>query len=231
MEFLLILALLLFSITRSCCLEGNGTHSDVLAPQEVRFVSLDYKNILHWKQHANSTNNQQYYVQWKVYGKKHWTKAAKCQGIRRLHCDLSQETSDPREWYYARVLAAHSGFHSPWVLTARFNPKWETSVSPPTVKLRVTEKGIVVQLKPPRSAHRRLNGSWISMRRLQRMSYTVYIMHNDVDQKTLEIESCAKQFLISDLSRRTTYCLQAESRLHLLDRRSPLSPKACVTTL
>ncbi|KAJ7984913.1 hypothetical protein DPEC_G00359690 [Dallia pectoralis] len=225
MNSLLVVALLL------CVTLGRKTSSDVIAPQGVKFVSMDYINILHWKQHAKSNYNQKYYVQWKVYGEKHWTNAENCQGIRRLLCDLSLETSDPREWYYARVLAARSGLQSPWVLTRRFNPKWETSVSPPVVKLNVTREGVLVQLRPPRSPLTRRNGNWISVRKLQRMTYAIYVMQNDVEQKTMEIKSCAKRFLLSDLKPRTTYCLQAETRLYLLDRRSPLSPKACVTTL
>ncbi|XP_024243930.1 interleukin-22 receptor subunit alpha-2 [Oncorhynchus tshawytscha] len=231
MASLLIPTLLLCYSSLSRCSESKEYPLDVFTPQEVKFHSLDYRNVLHWKQHANSTNNQQYFVQWKVYGEKQWTNAKECHGISRLLCDLSKETSNSREWYYARVHAAHSGTQSPWVISARFNPKWETSVSPPTMKLHVTEKGIVVRLKPPRSPHRRPNGSWISVRRLQRMSFTIHLMQSDVEEETFEMEGCAKQLLISDLSPGTTYCLTAESRLHLLGRRSTRSPRACITTL
>uniref|UniRef100_A0A3B3QZA7 Interleukin 22 receptor subunit alpha 2 n=1 Tax=Paramormyrops kingsleyae TaxID=1676925 RepID=A0A3B3QZA7_9TELE len=138
--------------------------------REVKFHSVDYRNILHWKTQSHPDGNQKYFVQYKIYGEKHWTTARHCQGITQLYCDLSQQTSDPWERYYARVQAEVSGHQSSWVLSPRFNPHWETSVSPPTMRLNVTERAIVVRLKPPKSPYRRRRGSWISMKKLQKDS-------------------------------------------------------------
>ncbi|CAB1313251.1 unnamed protein product, partial [Coregonus sp. 'balchen'] len=167
-------------------ISGKGTPLDVFAPQEVKFHSLDYRSVLHWKQHANST------------------KLCPMQrSASRLLCDLSQETSDPREWNYARVRRRPLRNPVFMGLNRQIQP----------------QKDIVVRLKPPHSPHRRPNGSWISVRKLQRMSYTIHLMHNDVEE-----------LLISGLRPWTTYCLQAESQLHLLDRRSTRSPRARVTS-
>lgn len=60
------------------------------------------------------------------YGDKEWTNTKHCQGIKSLQCDLSQETSDPREWYYARVRSLSAESYSPWVLSPRFHPHWDS---------------------------------------------------------------------------------------------------------
>jgi len=60
------------------------------------------------------------------YGDKEWTNSDHCQGIHKLECDLSQATSDPREWYYARVRSLSPEGNSSWVLSHRFYPQWES---------------------------------------------------------------------------------------------------------
>ncbi|TKS85806.1 Interleukin-20 receptor subunit alpha [Collichthys lucidus] len=112
-------------------------------PTNVRFNSLDYKNILVWTPPTNSTTLQ-YYVQWKIYGEAQWLDVKGCQGIHRHHCDLSAVTSDTREWYYARVHASSlPASKSNWALSPRFSPRWDTVISPPVLRLNVTEEGIV----------------------------------------------------------------------------------------
>lgn len=131
------------------------------APREVKFHSVDYKNILYWTPPTNSTSLQ-YYVQWKMwdnththtllhiyscgcrflvvcnldfyyqsiidllvsYGEPEWLDVVGCQGIRKLQCDLSDVTSTPREWYYARVHASSPpASKSGWTLSSRFSPR------------------------------------------------------------------------------------------------------------
>ncbi|XP_036403221.1 interleukin-22 receptor subunit alpha-2-like [Megalops cyprinoides] len=202
-----------------------------IAPQQVRFYSLDFRNTLHWEAHSQSLSNTQYYVQYKVYGDKQWTDVPHCQGIHKLSCDLSQQTSEPRDWYYARVQAEARGLRSTWTLSPRFSPVWNTSVSPPGVELKVTEQGIVVRLRPPRSPYRRRSGSPVSVRKLQPLKYRIYLSHNNVVQKRQELDSCVRELLIEELEPGTTYCLRAESLPLRPSRSSGPGPSACVTTL
>ncbi|KAJ8360244.1 hypothetical protein SKAU_G00167690 [Synaphobranchus kaupii] len=190
--------LLLCNATFTWSLEvpGNMNLREDIAPQEVHFHSLDYRNILRWKHSGLSLGNPRYFVQYKIYGEKHWTNATHCQGIRELLCDLSQETAEPRSLYYARVQAVLDRAQSTWTLSPRFNPHWETSVSPPKVKLHVTEDGIVVRLRPPSSPFRRRNGSRVTVRKLQRLMYRVYLTHNNTVQEQWELESCVRKVLI-----------------------------------
>ncbi|MBN3309283.1 I22R2 protein, partial [Amia calva] len=145
------------------------------------FRSIDYKNVLHWKPGKGIYNGKAvYFVQHKIYGEKQWTNATHCLGITKMSCDLSQETSDRREFYYARVQAALSGVHSPWVLSQRFVPQWETFFSPPKVKLAAKERSILVHLRPPHSPYRRRKGGWISMKKLHKFNYRIYVSHGNI---------------------------------------------------
>ncbi|KAJ8372545.1 hypothetical protein AAFF_G00281500 [Aldrovandia affinis] len=265
-----VILLLLLNITLTCRVEASGSVHlrNEITPQEVRFHSLDYRNILHWKHHGHSHGNPHYFVQYKmrgrlltllkvqhtvkapyiatiacsiaivvafvicsfIYGDKHWTNVTHCQGIGEPLCDLSLQTSEPRDSYYARVKAALQGAWSTWALSPRFNPHWDTAVSPPGVTLNVTKKGIVVRLRAPISPYKRRNGSRISIRKLQKMLYRIYLTHNNVVQEEQELESCVRELLITDLKPRTTYCLQAETHILQLGRTSARSQAACVTT-
>lgn len=60
------------------------------------------------------------------YGDKEWSVCEPCQAIHEPQCDLSQETSDPRQWYYARVQARSSKGLSPWVTSTRLYPQWDS---------------------------------------------------------------------------------------------------------
>ncbi|XP_046886229.1 interleukin-22 receptor subunit alpha-2 isoform X2 [Hypomesus transpacificus] len=228
-SLLLLDLLLLWSICLSTCSAGPGDLPS-LSPQHVRFNSLDYKNVLKWDPPAGSSSDLHYHVQWKIYGEKQWRDVDGCQSIGRLTCDLSQVTSEPREWYYAQVSVSKPGSQSAWVLSPRFNPSWETSVSSPILRLSVKEQGIVVRLRPPRSPLRRANGKRISMARLQRLTYKVYLIPPNGKEEVFEVEGCSKQLMIPNLSPRTRYCLQAQSIQPLLRQSSPRGNAHCVST-
>ncbi|XP_072565482.1 interleukin-22 receptor subunit alpha-2 [Paramormyrops kingsleyae] len=223
---------LLLCTVMLCQPHASGCEENISSPvlREVKFHSVDYRNILHWKTQSHPDGNQKYFVQYKIYGEKHWTTARHCQGITQLYCDLSQQTSDPWERYYARVQAEVSGHQSSWVLSPRFNPHWETSVSPPTMRLNVTERAIVVRLKPPKSPYRRRRGSWISMKKLQKLTYRVYLMHSGSIQEVHKLEGHVTLLVIQHLQPNTTYCLQAEAHLPRLGRTGDRGPWFCITT-
>ncbi|XP_036373055.1 interleukin-22 receptor subunit alpha-2 [Megalops cyprinoides] len=227
---MMAIAFLMLQFSLVHCSEVLGI-PDVITPQEVKFQSLDYINVLHWKPNGLLSIAPEYFVQYKIYGEKHWTNVTHCQGINQLLCDLSQETSDPREWYYARVQAALPGASSPWVLSSRFNPHWETSVSPPRMKLKVTKQGIVVQLRTPSSPFVKKKGSCGSRRKFQRLTYNIYVIHDNMVQEEHKLDNCVSELLIKYLSPNTTYCLQAEAHIQRLGRSSKKGEKSCITTL
>ncbi|XP_073691266.1 interleukin-22 receptor subunit alpha-2 [Garra rufa] len=208
----------------------SPTPQDELAPLELQFHSLDFRNVLHWKHPHKAVKNLTYFVQHKIYGDKEWTDSENCQGIQSLECDLSQATSDPREWYYARIRSYSSERFSSWVLSQRFYPQWETTFSPPQIKATVTGRIISVQIKPPRTPLRGQKGSKIRVTKLQKLKFRIYVMHNDVEEEVYETDSCSKELVIEGLRPKTTYCLQAVSVTPRSGRKSLRSPSTCIST-
>ncbi|XP_062375478.1 interleukin-22 receptor subunit alpha-2 [Sardina pilchardus] len=197
---------------------------------ELNFQSLDYRNTINWKMQPSTLDTVLFSVQYKIYGDKQWTDAQHCQNISQHHCDLSKETSDPREWYYARVQVSSNGVLSEWTLSPRFHPQWESLFSPPTLKLNVTEQSIVVRVRAPRTAHRRANGGLVPITKYERLLFRIHLTHDNGEQEQHEMDGYTKELRIIDLKPKTTYCLQAET---LVPRRGQVShrgPTTCVTT-
>ncbi|XP_040905969.1 interleukin-22 receptor subunit alpha-2 [Toxotes jaculatrix] len=200
-----------------------ATEQAMLAPPaQVRFDSVDYKNILHWTPPTSNTSLQ-YYIQWKIYGETQWLDVDGCQGIRKHHCDLSDVTSDPREWYYARVHASNlPSSKSAWVLSPRFSPRWDTKISPPVLRLNVTEQGIVVRVKAPRPLVRKMHSS---------LHYNIYLIHTDGKEELFEMDCCSNKLTLKELSHKAKYCLQAQTVITLQAKLSARSSLKCATML
>ncbi|XP_044070121.1 interleukin-22 receptor subunit alpha-2 [Siniperca chuatsi] len=191
-------------------------------PTQVKFDSVDYKNILRWTPPTNSTSLQ-YYIQWKIYGEAQWLDVDGCQGIQKHQCDLSAVTSDPREWYYARVHASSlPSSKSAWALSPRFSPRWDTKISPPVLKLNVTEQGIVVRVKPPRVLVRKMHSS---------LQYKIYLIHTSGEEEVFEMDCCSNKVTLNELKHKGKYCLQAQTMIPLQAKTSARGSVKCVTML
>ncbi|XP_068597549.1 interleukin-22 receptor subunit alpha-2 [Brachionichthys hirsutus] len=190
-------------------------------PAKVRFDSVDYKNILRWTPHNNRTSLQ-YSVQWKIYGERQWVDVASCQEIQSLQCDLSEVTSEPREWYYGRVQASLPSSRSAWSVSPRFSPSWNTHISPPLLELTVTEQEIVVSLEPPKPAVQKMHSG---------LKYKIYLKRASGEEKAFEMDCCVDKLTIKRLDRKATYCLQAQVLAPLQAKLGARSPLKCVVTL
>uniref|UniRef100_A0A672JMW0 Interleukin 22 receptor, alpha 2 n=1 Tax=Salarias fasciatus TaxID=181472 RepID=A0A672JMW0_SALFA len=201
------------------CVEGTCSLNLLLCPEmlappaPVRFHSVDYKNVLHWSP-PNNGSSLQYHVQWKIYGEPEWLDVDRCQGVQRLDCDLSGVTSDPREWYYARVRAVSpsTSSQSAWALSPRFSPRMDTIISPPGLRVNFTERGIMVRVNPPRMHVRR-------MRNLLR--YKIYIIPSSGEEVRVKAFHYYKY----------TYCLQAQTVIPTQTKSSARSRLQCGTTV
>ncbi|TDH01459.1 hypothetical protein EPR50_G00180320 [Perca flavescens] len=195
----------------------------MLAPAtHVRFDSVDYKNVVRWTPPTNSSSLQ-YYVQWKIYGEPQWLDVDGCQGIQKHHCDLSVVTSDPREWYYARVHAVSlPSRKSAWALSPRFSPRWDTKISSPVLRVNITEQGIVVRVKPPRPAVRKMHSSLL---------YKIYLIHTSGEEEVFEMDCCSDKLTLNELKHKTKCCLQAQTIIPLQAKSSARSSVKCFTTL
>nr|XP_046258743.1 interleukin-22 receptor subunit alpha-2 [Scatophagus argus]XP_046258744.1 interleukin-22 receptor subunit alpha-2 [Scatophagus argus] len=211
--------LLLGAVLLGVTVQASVDQMMLAPPTQVRFDSVDYKNILWWAPPPNGTSLQ-YYVQWKIYGEPQWSDVDGCQGIQKHHCDLSGVTSEPREWYYARVLAsALPSRKSAWALSARFSPRWDTTISPPALRLNVTAQGIVVRVKPPKLLVRKMHSS---------LQYKIYLRHTSGDEEVFEMDCCFNKLTLKELKHKDKYCLQAQTVMPLQARSSARSSLKCV---
>ncbi|XP_068864630.1 interleukin-20 receptor subunit alpha isoform X2 [Aphelocoma coerulescens] len=102
-------------------------------PRNVHFESINMKNVLHWSAPEGTGDGVLYKVKYAVYGVGKWIRKPECRNINRTWCDLSSETSDYEEQYYASVKAFLNGTCSDWTETTRFNPLTDTKIDPPMV--------------------------------------------------------------------------------------------------
>ncbi|MBN3294250.1 I22R2 protein, partial [Polypterus senegalus] len=167
------------------------------------------------------------------YGDKRWTNKVECWGIKNTFCDLSQETAQSSEWYYARVRAAISRRKSGWAVSPRFIPAFTTVVTAPKIKLESTKSSLLIRVRPPHSPHRRRNGTWISMQKLRNLKHRVYILDNKLpDESEKKVyEGCARIILVAKLTSKTFYCVVVETIDVTSGWTSPRSEKRCIRTL
>ncbi|XP_047729322.1 interleukin-22 receptor subunit alpha-1 isoform X1 [Prionailurus viverrinus] len=109
---------------------AEGT-SDLL--QHVKFQSSNFENILTWDSRPESAPDTVYSVEYKKYGEREWLAKEGCQRITRKSCNLTLETGNPMEHYYARVTAISAGGSSATKMTDRFSSLYHTTIKPPNV--------------------------------------------------------------------------------------------------
>ncbi|XP_074675086.1 interleukin-20 receptor subunit alpha isoform X3 [Strix aluco] len=132
-------------------------------PKNVHFESINMKNVLHWSAPEGTGDGVLYKVKYLVYGAGKWIRKPECRNISRTWCDLSSETSDYEEQYYASVKAFLNGMCSDWMETTRFNPLTDTKIDPPTVSVSSTEKSISIILTAPEKWKRSPEGESVSL--------------------------------------------------------------------
>ncbi|KAK1889474.1 Interleukin-20 receptor subunit alpha [Dissostichus eleginoides] len=124
-------------------------------PINVIFSSVDLRNVLEWLPGSGTLDDTQFNftVQYAIYGdsgRAHWRAVPRCTDIVRRWCDLSNETGDPEQGYYARVRAVSRRASSSWVQTTRrFDPKWDTTFGPPMVSVEIKDNNATITLKGP----------------------------------------------------------------------------------
>ncbi|XP_077006949.1 interleukin-22 receptor subunit alpha-1 isoform X2 [Tamandua tetradactyla] len=101
--------------------------------QHVKFQSSNFENILTWESRPESTPGTVYSVEYKTYGEREWLAKAGCQRIPRKSCNLTAETGNLTEFYYARVTAIGAGGQVATKMTDRFSSLHHTTIRPPDV--------------------------------------------------------------------------------------------------
>lgn len=101
--------------------------------RHVKFQSSNFENILTWDGGSASTSDTVYSVEYKKYGERTWLAKADCQRITQKFCNLTMETRNHTEFYYAKVTAISPGGPPVTKMTDRFSSLQHTTIKPPDV--------------------------------------------------------------------------------------------------
>uniref|UniRef100_A0A8C7ZMY2 Fibronectin type-III domain-containing protein n=1 Tax=Oryzias sinensis TaxID=183150 RepID=A0A8C7ZMY2_9TELE len=178
-------------------------------PINVSFSSVNLRNVLHWLPGHDTPNDTHFTVQYSVDGGNQlkWRAVRQCTVIVRTWCDLSAQTSDLDDGYYARVRSVVRKKSSKWTgLQRRFDPKEESK-----------SHSLFFQIY---FIHFLGNSSNFFF--FGRQHERVFLQHHYVLQKGF--------FKYRLLSYNTKYCFSAQSRLVFMPIECQRSAWFCITT-
>ncbi|XP_069893089.1 interleukin-22 receptor subunit alpha-1 isoform X2 [Dipodomys merriami] len=102
-------------------LAAPGTEDGPALLQYVKFQSSNFENILTWDSGPETPPDTTYSVEYKTYGESMWLAKKGCQGITRKSCNLTMETGNLTELYYAKVTAVRPGGQPATKISERFS--------------------------------------------------------------------------------------------------------------
>nr|XP_019568810.1 PREDICTED: interleukin-22 receptor subunit alpha-1 [Rhinolophus sinicus] len=165
--------------------------SDLL--QHVKFQSSNFENILTWDSGPESAPDTVYSVEYKTYGHTEWLAKKGCQRITRKSCNLTMETGNLNEYYYARVTAISGGVRSAPKMTDRFIPPQHTTIKPPDVTCIPKVRSIQMIVHPTYTPIHGKDGHQLALEdiydlfyRLELHSNNTYHMHLAGKQREYE---------------------------------------------
>ncbi|XP_054900300.1 interleukin-20 receptor subunit alpha [Poeciliopsis prolifica] len=209
-------------------------------PINVRFSSVNLRNVLHWFPGNGTPDGTLFTVQYAIYGntrevrkgkRETWRSVDQCTNIVRTWCDLSAETWDEEERYFARVRALGRKSSSKWTETnKRFDPKSETIFGPPLVSVEMENNSAVVTLSGPVRYSPNNNTPVLTMKTIyHRMSYNLSIFNTHRNQVLhFPVEDRVFKYHLMDYN--TEYCFSAKSRFLSIPLQSMSSVWHCITT-
>ncbi|XP_043366998.1 interleukin-20 receptor subunit alpha isoform X5 [Dermochelys coriacea] len=223
--WLLVLQLLLPS------LGAQDLYCSLPSPRNVHFESKNLKNILHWSPPEKLGEGVLYKVKYLIYGISKWIKKSECKNISRTWCDLSNETYDHEDQYYASVKAFFSGSCSRWTETARFNPLTDTKIDPPAVTVSSTEKSISIVLTAPEKWKRTPEEESIPLYKVYSgLQYSVSVL-NQKTKKRWVFSIKNNTLLVPRLESNTVYCVNVQTYVTTPLLLSGFSKEHCIATL
>nr|CAD67769.1 helical cytokine receptor CRFB8 [Tetraodon nigroviridis] len=125
------------------------------SPTSVFIASVNLRNVLEWTPGNDTPSNATFTVQYAIYGDSdkrrsvRWRALQRCTNTAQSWCDLSNQTRDLEEAYYARVRAESRKAWSGWSQTRRFDPKSDTIFGPPQMSVEVENSNAIVTVKGP----------------------------------------------------------------------------------
>ncbi|KAM9213986.1 interleukin-22 receptor subunit alpha-1 [Leptosomus discolor] len=200
-QFLLVLAV--FSVT------GIVTTERASCLKRAAFSSTNFENILIWETEADIPPGTVFDVQYKQYGEKSWLNKHECQSITQPFCNLTRETENFTEHYYARVRATGQNYcSSDWVRSERFEPRKETTIGAPQVEYITYVRSIKFLIQPPYTPLRDKDDHQLTVEDIYSkfgpVDYHLTIFNQRTHQKWTKNEH-NKEFEVSNLDPDTEY--------------------------
>uniref|UniRef100_A0A8B9WS27 Interleukin 22 receptor subunit alpha 1 n=1 Tax=Bos mutus grunniens TaxID=30521 RepID=A0A8B9WS27_BOSMU len=121
------------------------------------------------------------------YGEEEWLEKEGCQRITQKSCNLTMETSNLTELYYARVTATDGAGRSATKMTNRFSSLQHTSIKPPDVTCIPKVRSIQMIVHPTYTPIRAQNGHQLTLENIfQDLLYHLKLRINHTYQMHLE---------------------------------------------
>ncbi|XP_015713913.1 interleukin-20 receptor subunit alpha [Coturnix japonica] len=199
-------------------------------PRNVHFESTNLKNVLHWLAPEGIGDGVLYNVKYSIYGDGKWIRKPECRNINRTWCDLSSETADHEEQYYASVKAFLNGRCSNWIETERFNPLTETKIGPPMVNVSSTEKSISITLTVPEKWRSPGEKSISLLQVYPGLQYNVSVLKKKTKKRWF-FSISNSTLVVPWLEPGTAYCVSAQIHVTTPLLHSGFSKEHCISTL
>ncbi|XP_025953841.2 interleukin-22 receptor subunit alpha-1 [Dromaius novaehollandiae] len=186
------------------------------------FSSTNFENILIWETEADIPPGTAFDVQYKQYGEKVWLNKPECQHITQPFCNLTRETENFTEHYYARVRATgHNYCSSKWVRSERFEPRKETIIGAPEVEYIPNVRSIKFLIQPPYTPLRGEDDRQLTIEdiysKFGTVDYHLTIFNQRTHQKWTKNEH-NREFEVSNLDPDTEY--NGTVRIYVLEKGS-----------
>ncbi|KAL6033952.1 hypothetical protein STEG23_025289 [Scotinomys teguina] len=162
----------------------------------VKFQSSNFENILTWDSGPASTPDTVYSVEYKRYGEREWLAKAGCQRIAQKSCNLTMETGNFTEFYYAKVTAVSSGGREVSKRTDRFSSLQYTTIKPPDVTCIPKVRSIQMLIHPTLTPVLSEDGHQLTLEEIfQDLFYRLELRVNHTYQMHLEGKQREYEFL------------------------------------
>ncbi|XP_076612549.1 interleukin-20 receptor subunit alpha [Chaetodon auriga] len=209
------------------------------SPVNVIFSSVNLRNMLHWIPGNGTPDDTHFTVQYAIYGdsvedskgrRVNWRAVRRCTEIGRSWCDLSNETWDLEQGYYARVRAVSRRTSSKWALTWRFDPKSDTTFGPPLVSVDIENNTAIITLKGPMIYQPNNQTPVVSMATIYpQMTYNLSINNIRHGQmRHIPVGSSTYKYRLMEYD--TEYCFSAKAKFHSMPVQCQPSAWQCMTT-
>ncbi|CAL8393916.1 unnamed protein product [Arctogadus glacialis] len=200
-------------------------------PVDVWFSSINLQNCLHWLPGEHTPPGTYFRVQYAIYGER-WRVVPHCRDLELTRCDLTNQTQDLEQGYFAKVRAVDRTGPSKWKKTQkRFDPKTDTILGPPLVTLEMKGNSAIVNMKSPMRYQPDNSKPEMTMLEVYpQMAFNLSIRIADSKNLTQHIPFSSGRYVYRLLDYDTEYCFSARTRFNSMPIECQPSTWHCIKT-